>query len=144
MLNIIANCDASYSERTKMAAACSIIMSDLMFHGIITKTYYNVDTGSRAELYGIMQTIEYISHMKDVEHVTLYCDSKSVVKLYSDILEAGQPYQGMSYYEDWVKLLEIGKGLNITPLHSPGHSENLTCNTVCDAVAHSVLKWENT
>ena len=111
MLNIVANCDASYSDRTKMAAACSIIMSDLM---------------------------------EDVEHVTLYCDSKSVVKLYSDILEAGQPYQGMSYYEDWVKLLELGKGLDITPLHSPGHSENLTCNTVCDAVAHSVLKWENT
>lgn len=144
MLDIVAFCDASHSSRTKRAVACSIILSDNMFHGIVTRTYTKVDTGARAELLGIIQTVEYLKNMVDVGQITLYCDSRSMVTLYSRMLKSGVVAKQTNYVDDWLHLLDISEGMDITPNHIHGHTDELTCNTICDTVAHSVLRWENT
>ena len=110
----------------------------------VTNTYTNVDTGARAELLGIIQTVEYLRNMEDVGHITIYCDSQSIITLYSKILQSGVLADTINYRDDWVKLIELSKGLDITPDHIYGHTDALTGNTVCDTVARSVLRWENT
>lgn len=144
MLNIVAFCDASLSVRTKRAATCSIILSDNTFHGIVTKSHTRIDTTARAELLGIIQTVEFIKTLEDVGTVTILCDCKSNVNLYNKLLQNCTLSESMSYYEDWVKLMELSEGMNITARYVPGHAEELSCNIVCDTVARNVLKWENT
>ena len=144
MINITAYWDASHSIRTKRAVATSIVLSENMFHGMVTETYTNVDTGAHAELLGIIQTVRLVKDIPDVDTITIYCDSESVISLYSKLLNSEVLSQYTNYYNDWIELLELSKGLNIKAGHIQGHSKELSCNTVCDIVAHQVLRWENT
>lgn len=144
MLKVEAFCDASHSMRTKRAVACSIILSELMFHGIETQVYTNVTTGAQAELLGIIQTMKFIRTLEGVTDVTIYCDSESMIDLYSRILETRVLTDELNYRDEWLELMALSEGLNITPAYIQGHSMEHSCNKVCDLVAHSVLKWENT
>lgn len=143
MRNIIAFCDASYSMKTKRAAACAIVMSDDTFHGIITKMYTDIATGARAELMGIIQTVEFLRTLDEVDNVTILCDSNSVVEMYNKLLQSQTITDTISYYDDWVRLLELSKGMNIEARYIPGHAECLSCNTICDITARTILRWES-
>lgn len=139
MLDIIAFCDASYDKISKKATACSIIMSDLMFHNYRVEVYENVDTGARAELLGIIQTIEYVRDMKDVNTVTVYCDSATTISLYRNILKTGRINKKVAYEKDWKRLLKISEGLKVFPESIQGHRREHNPNKVCDVLACNTL-----
>lgn len=142
-MRIDAYCDASHDRVTGMAIACSVLLSDTEYLGMMLKAYSKVSNSSVAELHGIIQTLEYI-HKLDVAvgGIHLHCDSLSVVDKYIQILKDGTINSRSKHYNLWCKLAQLSEGYNIYPQYQAGHDIKLTAIHVCDVSARAALRGE--
>lgn len=140
MIKLSAFCDASYDLNTRQATACTVILSEMIFHAMFTNTYTDVETSTRAELLGLIQTVRRVREIPDVEHTTIYCDSATNAKAFNSVIGSGVVQRDSKYYEDWCELLSLCDGLNIEATHIYGHQMKHNPNKLCDVICHSLLK----
>ena len=140
MLNLEAYCDASFDVHTKQAVVTTIIISDMMFHRYHVGEYRDVETGARAELLGIIQTMEIVREMKDVGDIHIHCDSATTISVYRACLSSKVVDRNKPYADDWEKLLELSEGYSVIPENIAGHQDCDNPNKVCDLIARNVLR----
>lgn len=131
---LLAYCDASY--KNNKAIATTLITTEDTFVTCFSKPYTDVSSSVKAELLGVLQTIEYIYNggFKD-KQVVLFTDSRTIALKYISILAKWEVPENEKEAEIYKKLLFYSSTFNINVQHIRGHQHTHNPNKVCDILS---------
>lgn len=139
-MNILVYCDGSAKD---IAVACSLILTETRFLKRIVKQY-NVQTAPPAELYSILQALEYLYENKDsldIDKVLVFTDAKYLVVPYKKMMACGYVLETTSYRNIWLKVLKICKQIDVSLIYMESHQMEHNPNKTCDITGRLYRKF---
>lgn len=131
---LLAYCDASFKDNK--AVATTLITTEDTFITCFSKTYTDVSSSVKAELLGVLQTMEYINNNCTKEkQVALFTDSRTIAVKYISMLSKWEVPPNEKEYEIYKKLLQYSASFNVNIQHIRGHQHTHNPNKVCDILS---------
>lgn len=96
---------------------------------------YPIVGPSAAEIYGILQCVQYLSKIKSTEEVFLYTDLETAVRVFNKLKESPSSYKEVAYPQVWRQIMRHCKKLNIQFKHVKSHQNDFNTNVACDRLS---------
>lgn len=133
-----AYCDCS--RKGNDAAVVAIVVTSKYFIDYECKPVYDTRTSEHGELLAVILAMELVNKNFDVpQKVKIISDCKAVVQHLRFHLKAKWVPRDRKYYDDWVHLMELCEGHNVSIEHTQAHRDIRSYNTVCDIAARLTL-----